>query len=108
MVHLSIHSIGMTEYMRFFFEFINVQLWSPIPLGVTMKTVLQINSSLFGQHGQSSRLAASLVQRLMGPSDRLIQRDLAADQVPHLTAQRFAAFTTAESERTADQREVVA
>jgi len=73
-----------------------------------MKTVLQINSSLFGEHGQSSRLATSLVTRLLGPSDHMIQRDLAADQVPHLTAQRFAAFTTAENERTADQRAVVA
>jgi len=76
--------------------------------GETMKTVLQINTSLFGEHGQSSRLAASLVEQLLGPNDRLIQRDLAADPVPHLTAQRFSAFTTAEAERTAEQREVAA
>jgi len=73
-----------------------------------MKTVLQINTSLFGEHGQSSRLAASLVEQLLGPNDRLIQRDLAVDPVPHLTAQRFSAFTTAEAERTAEQREVAA
>src|SRR5882757_1415872 len=71
-----------------------------------MKTVLQINTSLFGEQGQSSRLASSLVSRLLGPADRLIQRDLAAEPVPHLTAQRFAAFTTAEAERTEAQREV--
>jgi len=76
--------------------------------GETMKTVLQINTSLFGEHGQSSRLAASLVEQLLGPNDRLIQRDLAVDPVPHLTAQRFSAFTTAEAERTAEQREVAA
>jgi len=76
--------------------------------GETMKTVLQINTSLFGEHGQSSRLAASLVEQLLGPNDRLIQRDLAADPVPHLTAQRFSAFTAAEAERTAEQREVAA
>jgi FMN-dependent NADH-azoreductase len=76
--------------------------------GETMKTVLQINTSLFGEHGQSSRLAASLVEQLLGPNDRLIQRDLAGDPVPHLTAQRFSAFTTAEAERTAEQREVAA
>jgi len=73
-----------------------------------VKTILQINTSLFGEHGQSSRLAASLVEQLLGPNDRLIQRDLAADPVPHLTAQRFSAFTTAEAERTAEQREVAA
>ena len=30
-----------------------------------MKTVLQINSSLFGDQGQSSKLAASLIERLV-------------------------------------------
>ena len=71
-----------------------------------MKTVLQINSSLFGEHGQSSRLAASLIERLIERGDRLIRRDLAAEPVPHLTAERFAAFTTAEADRTEAQREV--
>ena len=73
-----------------------------------MKTVLQIDSSLFGEQGQSSQLAASLVQRLLGPDDRLIRRDLATEPVPHLTAERFAAFITPESERTEAQREVAA
>src|SRR5262245_40142379 len=73
-----------------------------------MKTILQISSSLFGEHGQSSRLASSLVRRLLGPSDHLIRRDLTAEPVPHLTAQRFAALTTAEAERTEEQRKVVA
>jgi len=68
-----------------------------------MKTVLQINSSLFAHEGQSSRLGASLVSQLLGPEDSLIIRDLAAEPVPHLTAERFAAFTTPESERTDEQ-----
>ena len=71
-----------------------------------MKTVLQINSSLFGDQGQSSKLAASLIERLIERGDRLIRRDLAAEPVPHLTAERFAAFTTAEADRTEAQREV--
>lgn len=71
-----------------------------------MKTVLQINSSLFGEHGQSSKLAAALVERLVEPADRVIRRDLAAEPVPHLSAERFAAFTTAEADRTDEQREV--
>jgi FMN-dependent NADH-azoreductase len=73
-----------------------------------MKTVLQINSSLFGEQGQSSQLASSLVKRLVGPADRLVRRDLASDPVPHLDAQRFVAFTTLEAERTEEQREVAA
>ena len=71
-----------------------------------MKTLLQINTSLFGNQGQSSKLASSLVERLLGPADRLIRRDLAVEPVPHLTAERFLAFTTAEAERTHEQREV--
>lgn len=73
-----------------------------------MKTVLQIEASMFGEHGQSSQLAAALAKVLVQPGDRLIERHLARDPVPHLTAQRFAAFTTTWSERTAEQREVVA
>jgi FMN-dependent NADH-azoreductase len=72
-----------------------------------MKTVLQIHSSLFQQQGQSSQLSAALVAQLLGPNDRLITRDLASEPVPHLTAERFAAFTTAESERTPEQQAAV-
>jgi len=73
-----------------------------------MKTVLQINSSLFGDQGQSSKLAASLIERLVEPGDRVIHRDLAAEPVPHLTAERFAAFLTAAADRTESQRAVAA
>jgi len=73
-----------------------------------MKTVLQINSSLFQQQGQSSQLSEALVAQLLGPQDRLITRDLAAEPVPHLSAERFAAFTTAEAERTPAQQAAVA
>jgi len=73
-----------------------------------MKTVLQINASLFAHEGQSSRLSASLVTQLLEPDDSLIIRDLATEPVPHLSAARFAAFTTPEAERTAEQHAVVA
>lgn len=73
-----------------------------------MKTVLQINSSLFHEQGQSSQLTRALVDQLLGPQDRLITRDLAAEAVPHLTAERFTAFTTADAERTPEQQAVVA
>jgi FMN-dependent NADH-azoreductase len=73
-----------------------------------MKTVLQIEASMFGEQGQSSQLAAALAKVLLQPGDRLIERNLTRDPVPHLTAQRFAAFTTPWAERTAEQRQVVA
>lgn len=73
-----------------------------------MKTVLQLNSSLFQDQGQSSQLGTSLVGQLLSGEDRLITRDLAVEPVPHLTAERFAAFTTPETERSAAQQAVVA
>lgn len=75
-----------------------------------MKTLLQINSSLHSDRGQSSLLAARFVAnwRQSNPGGRVIVRDLAADPVPHLTAERFQAFLAAPDERTAGQAAVAA
>ena len=70
-----------------------------------MKTLLQINTSLFSEGGQSSRLADQFVARwrAANPGGELIARDLARDPVPHLTAERFQAFLAKPGERTAEQ-----
>jgi FMN-dependent NADH-azoreductase len=77
-----------------------------------MTTILQINSSLYGEGAQSSRLAAGFVDALRGvstaPGIDVIVRDLSREPVPHLTAERFNAFTTPAAERTLDQQRVVA
>jgi FMN-dependent NADH-azoreductase len=75
-----------------------------------MKTILQINSSLSGAKGESSRLATQLVAGLteLDPRAELIQRDLSASPVPHLDAARFGAFIAKPEARTADQQTVVA
>lgn len=74
-----------------------------------MHTVLQINSSLFGATGQSSKLAAEFAAALAASSGaRLVVRDLARNPVPHLTAERFTAFATPAAERTLDQQRHVA
>jgi FMN-dependent NADH-azoreductase len=75
-----------------------------------MTTILQINSSLYSSQGQSSRLANDFVTRLRedNPDAQLIVRDLARDPVPHLTAERFAAFTTKPADRTREQQAIVA
>ncbi|MDX1374721.1 MAG: FMN-dependent NADH-azoreductase [Burkholderiales bacterium] len=72
-----------------------------------MKTILQLNSSLNGPAGHSSRLADALVARLRAqyPGARLVVRDLAREPVPHLDAERFGAFTA--RERSAPQQAVV-
>ena len=56
-----------------------------------MKTILQINSSMFNGSGQSSRLAGELVASLkkQHPDAQVIVRDLVHDPIPHLDAERF-------------------
>ncbi|MEX1668006.1 FMN-dependent NADH-azoreductase [Zhongshania guokunii] len=75
-----------------------------------MKTILQINSSLFGEQGQSSKMANDFVTQLQANSDatQLLRRDLHADPLPHLDGQRFAALTTPAAERDTAQQAVVA
>jgi FMN-dependent NADH-azoreductase len=74
-----------------------------------MHTILQINSSLFGDAGQSSKLAADFVAALAASTGgRLVVRDLAQNPAPHLTAERFTAFCTPAAERTLDQQRHVA
>lgn len=71
-----------------------------------MQTILHLNTSIFGEDGQSSRLAAQFVARI--PRARVIARDLARDPVPHLDAARFGAFLSKPESRTAEQRAVLA
>ena len=74
-----------------------------------MKTLLQLNSSIYSKNGQSSLLAEKLVEgwRAANPGARVIRRDLATDPVPHLTDERFAAFLAKADQRTRGQRAVV-
>lgn len=75
-----------------------------------MTTLLNLNASLFSRDGQSSRLARDYIAALRRdePGLRVIERDLAATPVPHLTAERFGAFLAKPEERTPAQRAVVA
>jgi FMN-dependent NADH-azoreductase len=75
-----------------------------------MKTLLQVNASLNGAASQSSRLADAFVARWREaqPQSQVTVRDIAAEAVPHLTAERFQAFITKPEERTADQRAIAA
>ena len=75
-----------------------------------MTTLLQINASIHADHGQSSQLATRFVQAFSHghPDSRVVVRDLASDTVPHLSAERFAAFLSKPEARTAAQSDVVA
>jgi FMN-dependent NADH-azoreductase len=73
-----------------------------------MKTLLHLKTSLFSDDGQSSRLSARYVEQWLrdNPNGRVIERDLAKDPVPHLTAERFGAFLAKPEERTPEQQAV--
>ena len=74
-----------------------------------MSTILQLNTSLSGESGLSSRLASEFSSALADATGaNVVVRDLARQPVPHLTAERFAAFTTPVSERTLEQQRHVA
>jgi FMN-dependent NADH-azoreductase len=75
-----------------------------------MKTLLNIRASLNGARGQSSQLADKFVAdwRARNPGGRVVTRDLAAQPVPHLTAERFEAFATPGENRTTEQRAIAA
>lgn len=78
------------------------------PKDKPMKTLLVLNTSLFSDAGQSSQLAARYVAQWKRehPEGRVIERDLAKDPVPHLTAERFQAFLAKPEARTAEQQVV--
>jgi FMN-dependent NADH-azoreductase len=72
-------------------------------------TLLQINASIFSNHGQSTRLADEFVAgwRAGNPGAHVVVRNLAEDTVPHLDAERFGAFLAKPGERSVEQDAVV-
>src|SRR5688500_19378949 len=102
--------IGLSRILRFFIHSVNASMAPPRNEGPTMKTLLQITSSLHSSDGASSRLAARYVAawRARHPNATVVERDLAADTVPHLTADAFAAFAMPAAQRTGEQALAVA
>ena len=76
-----------------------------------MTTLLQINASINNSNSQSSQLANQFVSafRQSRPEASIVVRNVAAaDAVPHLDGERFAAFVTPPDQRSAEQHGVVA
>ena len=75
-----------------------------------MTTLLKINASLFSNQGQSSQLADRFVAAYVAahPGTTVIDRDLAANPVPHLDAERFLSFLAKPEARSEAQQAVVA
>jgi FMN-dependent NADH-azoreductase len=77
--------------------------------GNSMKTLLQISTSIFSDGGQSSQLSQRFVDawRDGNPGATVVVRDLARDPVPHLDAASFGAFLAKPEDRNADQQKAV-
>jgi FMN-dependent NADH-azoreductase len=73
-----------------------------------MKTLLQVNASLFEGGGQSTQLAQRFVDawRAANPDAQVIVREVGGDAVPHLTAERFQAFLAKPEARTPAQQAI--
>ena len=70
-----------------------------------MRNLLQLNTSIFGADGQSSRLANAFVEQMRASeSFNVTFRDLGAEPVPHLTAEVAGAALTPIAERTPEQQ----
>ena len=71
-----------------------------------MTKLLQINSSVFGNDGQSSRLADDFVARWrrQAPDLAVTRRILSDEPLSHLTDERFRAALTPATERTPSQQ----
>ena len=74
-----------------------------------MTTLLQINTSLFAENGQSSQLAQHFVDtwRTTHPSGKLVVRDLAKQPIPHLDEARVQALFSQPQDRTPQQQAIV-
>ncbi len=75
-----------------------------------MATLLYIKASIFGDEGQSSQLAQRYVDRWQSAHQQgsVLLRDLEAEPVPHLTAERFRGFFARPEDRTTEQAAAVA
>ncbi|HEX9206936.1 MAG TPA: NAD(P)H-dependent oxidoreductase [Steroidobacteraceae bacterium] len=82
-----------------------------------MSNYLQLQTSLFGDAAQSTRLATRLIEALASTERAnapgraepvIVTRDLARDPLPHLTAERFAALATPADQRTPAQAQIAA
>lgn len=75
-----------------------------------MKTLLQINSSVFSDHGNSSALSNEFVQSWLAkhPDGKVIVRDLAKNPIAHLDSNAVQAFFIPADSRTSEQQALVA
>ncbi|MET0357490.1 MAG: NAD(P)H-dependent oxidoreductase [Cellvibrio sp.] len=74
-----------------------------------MSTLLQINSSVFSDNGNSSTLSNEFVKNWLAkhPDGKVVVRDLAKNPIPHLDSNIVQAFFTPTESRTSEQQALV-
>ncbi len=74
-----------------------------------MTTILHLNSSVRSAGSVSRQLTAEFIEKLKAahPGARVIERDLAAQPVPHLSEAMMGAFFTPAEQRSAEQASLV-
>ena len=74
-----------------------------------MSILLQINSSLFSDNGNSSTLSNEFVKSWFAkhPDGKVIVRDLAKSPIRHLDSAVVTAFSTPAESRTAEQQALI-
>jgi FMN-dependent NADH-azoreductase len=75
-----------------------------------MSKLLFVKSSLFGRDGKSTQIASEFVDALrrVRPGITVVERNLDADSIPHLSGATMAALMTPSEKRTKDQDQAVA
>ena len=75
-----------------------------------MAKLLLVTSSLFGDGSQSQLMASEFIDRWRAthPSTTVVERDLTADSMPHLSLSTFAASMQPADARSATEREAAA
>lgn len=71
-----------------------------------MKKVLLLTSSIFGDQGNSSQLAAAFKAELAGKDVQITEKDLIALDLPHLGAPEILSWMAAPGDRSAEQVEL--
>lgn len=73
-----------------------------------MKTLLQINTGIFGEHSNSTVLANAFAEQFAAQQDaQVVVRDLVSSPLPHLDANIIGAFASEESARTPEQQAII-
>jgi FMN-dependent NADH-azoreductase len=75
-----------------------------------MANLLHVSSSLFGQNGKSSQIAAEFIEawRRDHPRAQVVERRLDTQSMPHLSAATLGALASRAEERTDEQHRAVA